>query len=78
MKSRKRFRLIIAPVIVLLSQALPSYAQVDLAGQWATRQHEDALERGGGPEVGCSPQQRKINQTAPSSAIHMPRYPGAS
>ena len=52
MKSRKRFGLTIAPVIVLLSQALPSYAQVDLAGQWATRQHEDALERGGGPEVG--------------------------
>jgi hypothetical protein len=25
---------------------------VDLAGQWATRQHEDSLERGGGPEVG--------------------------
>ena len=52
MKSRNRFGLTIAPMIVLLSQALPSYAQVDLAGQWATRQHEDALERGGGPEVG--------------------------
>ena len=52
MKSRKRFGLTIAPMIVVLSQALPSYAQVDLAGQWATRQHEDALERGGGPEVG--------------------------
>ena len=52
MKSRTRFGLTIGPVIVLLSQAVPSYAQVDLAGQWATRQHEDALERGGGPEVG--------------------------
>lgn len=27
-------------------------AQVDLAGQWAARMHEDALERGGGPDPG--------------------------
>jgi hypothetical protein len=27
-------------------------AQVDLGGGWATRQHEDALERGGGPDMG--------------------------
>ena len=28
------------------------FAQVDLSGSWDTRQHEDALERGGGPEIG--------------------------
>ena len=30
----------------------PAGAQVDLEGGWAARQHEDAPERGGGPEVG--------------------------
>ncbi len=27
-------------------------AQVDIAGPWGTRRHEDDVERGGGPEVG--------------------------
>ena len=27
-------------------------AQVDIEGNWAARQHEDAPERGGGPEIG--------------------------
>lgn len=46
--------LLIAGAVVVLcaSHSLSAYAQVDLAGQWATRQHEDSLERGGGPEVG--------------------------
>jgi hypothetical protein len=30
----------------------PASAQVELSGEWAARQHEDAPERGGGPEVG--------------------------
>lgn len=30
----------------------PAYAQVDIAGGWGTRRHEDDGERGGGPEVG--------------------------
>jgi len=51
MKNRARCCLIVVPVIVL-SSAVSAFAQVDLAGQWATRQHEDALERGGGPEIG--------------------------
>src|SRR5215510_6989275 len=38
--------------IVLLIAASPVFAQVDLSGSWDTRQHEDALERGGGPEIG--------------------------
>jgi len=36
----------------LLAMSTPAMAQVDLAGEWAARQHEDAPERGGGPEVG--------------------------
>ena len=32
--------------------ATPARAQVDLEGGWAARQHEDAPERGGGPDVG--------------------------
>jgi hypothetical protein len=47
-----RFRLLLAALLVWCSAASPASAQVDLAGQWATRMHEDQLERGGGPEVG--------------------------
>src|SRR5262245_44497174 len=28
-----------------------AFAQADIAGQWAARQHEDAGERGGGPSM---------------------------
>lgn len=37
---------------VLVGFTGPVYAQVDLGGEWAARQHEDAPERGGGPEIG--------------------------
>jgi len=30
----------------------PAVAQEDLSGGWAQKTHEDALERGGGPEIG--------------------------
>lgn len=32
--------------------SLPAYAQVDFSGEWAPRFHEDAPERGPGPELG--------------------------
>jgi hypothetical protein len=32
--------------------SVPAFAQVDLTGEWAIRFHEDALDRGPGPEVG--------------------------
>ena len=38
--------------LALLMAEKPVLAQVDLSGSWETRQHEDALERGGGPEIG--------------------------
>ena len=47
-----RFTLFLAAILVWCSAPSPASAQVDLAGQWATRMHEDQLERGGGPEVG--------------------------
>ena len=37
---------------VLLCASLPAFAQVDLSGSWASKNHEDALERGAGPNPG--------------------------
>ena len=31
---------------------LPALAQIDLSGSWASKNHEDALERGAGPNPG--------------------------
>ena len=41
---------IVALLFAMMS--LPVHAQVDLEGGWAARQHEDAPERGGGPDIG--------------------------
>src|ERR1700740_2694627 len=38
--------------LVLLSVGIPAFAQVDLSGSWASKNHEDALERGAGPNPG--------------------------
>jgi hypothetical protein len=43
-----------ATAILLLTASLirvPALAQIDLAGQWASREHQDWEERGPGPEV---------------------------
>ena len=50
--TRFRLKLFLAAILVWCCVPAPAAAQVDLAGQWATRMHEDQLERGGGPEVG--------------------------
>lgn len=34
---------------LVLSVSLPALAEIDLSGSWASKNHEDALERGGGP-----------------------------
>jgi hypothetical protein len=34
---------------ILLGASAPGFAQIDLSGSWASLNHEDALERGGGP-----------------------------
>ena len=39
-------------IIVALGTAAPALAQVDLSGTWATRNHEDWMERWPGPDVG--------------------------
>src|SRR5579862_2801272 len=39
-------------VAVLLCMGLPALAQIDLSGSWASKNHEDALERGAGPNPG--------------------------
>ncbi|HEV3334666.1 MAG TPA: hypothetical protein VG096_26945 [Bryobacteraceae bacterium] len=36
-------------VALLLSAAFPALAQIELSGSWASKNHEDALERGAGP-----------------------------
>ena len=40
---------LVGRVVVVLAIAAPAMAQTELAGSWAARNHEDALERGGGP-----------------------------
>jgi cyclase len=40
------------PLLVLLILTVPAFAQVDLAGEWGQRQHEDGPERGQGPPLG--------------------------
>ncbi len=37
---------------VFLCMGLPALAQVDLSGSWQSKNHEDALERGAGPNPG--------------------------
>ncbi len=39
-------------VLVTLCGAAPAFTQVDLAGEWGARLHEDQAYRGPGPEVG--------------------------
>ena len=43
------FRHLVAVVAVIGATASPVFAQTELAGSWAARNHEDGLERGGGP-----------------------------
>jgi len=40
---------IVVVITILLYLAVPARAQVDLAGSWAAKNHEDLLERGAGP-----------------------------
>ena len=35
--------------IMLFSAALPALAEIDLSGSWTSKNHEDAMERGAGP-----------------------------
>jgi hypothetical protein len=42
----------IVGVLLLTTLAMPVFAQRDPAGEWAPRFHEDAPERGPGPEIG--------------------------
>lgn len=44
-------RSLAAAMLVALS-ASPAFALSDIVGEWAARQHEDAPERGGGPDIG--------------------------
>jgi hypothetical protein len=43
----KRIAFLVAATLI----SVPAFAQVDLGGNWASRQHEDWEERGPGPEV---------------------------
>ncbi len=46
--TRNAFRLGVALICV----ALPALAEIDLSGSWQSKNHEDALERGAGPNPG--------------------------
>jgi len=40
---------VLGAMAMLLCLGLPALAQIDLSGSWASKNHEDALERGAGP-----------------------------
>jgi hypothetical protein len=40
---------LVVRTVIVLAMAAPVCAQTELAGSWAARNHEDGLERGGGP-----------------------------
>jgi hypothetical protein len=50
----RRPRLAAAVALALGAACAPgaAFAQSDIVGEWGARQHEDALERGGGPDIG--------------------------
>jgi hypothetical protein len=48
---KMRLRLAGVAALMMTLVVVPAYAQVDIEGNWAVRQHEDAPERGGGPEI---------------------------
>lgn len=45
-------RALLAAAAFAMIQASPSFAQVDLSGEWRSLRHEDQVERGPGPEIG--------------------------
>ena len=45
-------RLGLVLLTALLAAAAPASAQIDLSGEWSNRYHEDAVERGPGPDIG--------------------------
>src|SRR5262245_17990368 len=51
MNSIRRDRIIIV-LALTLATAAPAFAQIDFSGEWAPLYHEDAPERGPGPELG--------------------------
>jgi len=42
----------ILSIVVFALLSSQAFAQIDLSGEWAGRVHNDAPERGGGPEIG--------------------------
>ncbi|HEY2169134.1 MAG TPA: hypothetical protein VGJ30_05870 [Candidatus Angelobacter sp.] len=40
---------IICTLAMLTCAALPALAEIDLSGSWTAKNHEDAMERGAGP-----------------------------
>jgi hypothetical protein len=47
-----RRRLISSLLLFVVLISKPLLAQMDLSGEWGQKMHEDAPERGGGPEIG--------------------------
>jgi hypothetical protein len=54
MKTHRAFRLAGAGIlagVMLMSIATPLYAEIDLSGRWATRNHEDYVDKTAGPPL---------------------------
>ena len=47
--TRTKTKIVTSGLTVFLCLSLPALAEIDLSGSWAAINHEDALERGGGP-----------------------------
>lgn len=51
-ESKMKRNPIILSVALVASLAFPALAEIDLSGSWQSKNHEDALERGAGPNPG--------------------------
>jgi len=47
-----RFSLMATVAVLAALASQPAFALSEIVGEWAARQHEDAPERGGGPDIG--------------------------
>src|SRR5579871_3951733 len=52
MRHAASIRVLSIAAMLVGTGGLRLYGQVDISGDWAVRAHEDAMERGAGPEIG--------------------------
>ncbi len=66
--------------LVMAVVTVPALAQVELSGEWSTRQHEDSLERMPGPDIGeyvgipLTPAARKAGDSWDPDLLTLPEH----